>query len=183
MQRTRTASLCSPLTPTVRCASEEGLVSYLGPCRSSQGSCVSTPEREPRLQRTAHTQTIHPPRQRHHSARTAPHHFAPGRLVLAHLARTRSHASSCLTSPGAERRLCRPRLGLRVFPPTGGIEMPRFTAHRLRGTPPSSTSPANAARASVARLRARPRSGESAASTRTSNPACSGLAQLRCARH
>ena len=60
MQQTRTASLCSQLTPTVRCASEEGLVSYLGPCLSSQGSRVSTPDREPGSQRTVHTQTIRP---------------------------------------------------------------------------------------------------------------------------
>ena len=38
---------------TVRCACEEGLVSCLGLCLSSQGSCVSTPEREPGSQRTA----------------------------------------------------------------------------------------------------------------------------------
>ena len=177
-------SLRSPLTPDVRCASEEGLVSYLGPCLSSQASCISALEREPRSQRTAHAQTIRAPRPRHSSAPSAPHHFAPGRLVLAHLARTRSF----VFGRGLRSRVQRIAVSIGAHahqpgPFTAVLSMPTFTAHRFRGTVPSSHSPANTTRASVAWLRARPKSGASAASTRPSNPACSGLAQLRCARH
>jgi len=131
-----------------------------------------------------HAQTIRAPRKRHSSARSAPQHFAPGRLVLAHLARTRS----CVLGP-------RWRAPLPVFPAhfraagvqpcrsTGVLEMPSIAVHRLVGMPPSSPCPANTTRALVASLRFRPHAPAIAASTRTSNPACSGLAQLRCARH
>ena len=106
-----------------------------------------------------------------------------GYLVLAHLARTRTPASGCLAHLGATRqpRPLRPRSA--TAPANRGLSMPIFPAHVLQGTLPSSPLPANTTRSVVARLRSPSQSGTSAASTRSSNPACSGLAQLRCARH
>ena len=117
-------------------------------------------------------------------ARTAPHHFVPGHLVLAHLARTRP----CVFGPRSRTPVPVVTTPVRaaVLQPcqsTGVLEMPSITVHRLLGTPPSSPFPANTTRAHVACPRFRPHAGAIAASTRTANPACSGLAQLRCARH
>ena len=66
---------------------------------------------------------------------------------------------------------------------TGVLEVPSITAHHLLGAPPSPPVPANTTKALVASPRCQPHPGAIAASTRPSNPACSGLAQLRCARH
>ena len=116
--------------------------------------------------------------------RTAPHHFVPGHLVLAHPARTRSRVF------GSHRRSPVPVVtthiraaAIQPCQSTGVLEMPSFSVHRLLGTPPSSPFPANTTGADVACPRLRPHAGAIAASTRPSNPACSGLAQLRCARH
>ena len=116
--------------------------------------------------------------------RTVPHHFVRGRLVLAHPARTRP----CVFGPHSRTPVPVVTTPVRaaVLQPcqsTGVLEMPSFTVHRLLGTPPSSPFPANTTRAHVACPRFRPHAGAIAASTRTANPACSGLAQLRCARH
>ena len=130
-----------------------------------------------------HAQTIRAPRQRHSSARSAPHHFAPGRLVLAHLARTRS----CVLGPYRRSPVkgVIPNIRAAALLPcqsTGILEMPIITAGRPQGTPLSSPAPANAARAFVAGPRFRPHAGAIAASTRTANPASSRLASLRAAR-
>jgi len=116
--------------------------------------------------------------------RAVPHHFVPGRLVLAHLARTRP----CVSGPRSRTPVpvvsTPVRAGvLQPWQSTGVLEMPSVTFHRLLGTPPSSPFPANTTRAHVACPRFRSHAGAIAASTRTANPACSGLAQLRCARH
>jgi len=55
------------------------------------------------------------------------------------------------------------------------LEMPSFAAHRLLGTPPSPPVPPNTTTALVASPRFRPHARAIAASTRPSNPACSGL--------
>jgi len=54
VQWTRTASLCSPLTPTVRCASEEEHVSRLAPCLSKRVPCVPTLASAPPSRGSAH---------------------------------------------------------------------------------------------------------------------------------
>ena len=108
--------------------------------------------------------------------RTAPHHFVPGHLVLAHLARTRP----CVFGPPSRSPVpvVTTRIRAAVLQPcqnAGALEMPSFSAHSLLGTPPSSQSPANATRAHVACPRSRPHARAIAASARTANPACSGL--------
>ena len=118
------------------------------------------------------------------SDRTAPHHFGPGTLVLAHVARTRSCVLGLhwrLPVPAVTRNVR--AAALLPCQSTGVLEMPSITVGRPQGTPLSSPAPANATWAHVAYPRSRPHAGAIAASTRTANPACSGLAQLRCARH
>ena len=118
------------------------------------------------------------------TARFAPQDIVPGILVLAHLARTRSCVFGRLLGSRGQGLTDSVRAhDHQPSPFTGVLSMPSFAAHRLRGTVPSSTSPANAAGASVAGPCPRPHSRAVAASRRTANPACSGLAQLRCARH
>ena len=117
-------------------------------------------------------------------ARPAPHHSVPGHLVLAHLARTRpcvfrSHWRAPVPVVTTHLRVA----VLQQCQSTRVLDMPSFTVHRHLGTPPSSPFPANTIGAHVACPRFRPHAGAIAASTRTANPACSGLAQLRCARH
>ncbi len=116
--------------------------------------------------------------------RTAPHHFVPGHLVLAHLARTRSCAlGSHWRSPAPVLTTHIRAAALQPCRSTGVVEIPSLTAHRLLGTPPPPPFPANTTWAHVACPRFRLHAGATAASTRTANPACSGLAQFRCARH
>ena len=117
-------------------------------------------------------------------AGTAPRHFVPGHLVLAHLARTRSHVfGRSWRAPVPAFTITSSAPGAAQGPVTGVLSMPSFPAHHLLGTPSSSPAPANPTRAFVAWQRSHPHAGAPAASTRTANPACSGLAQLRCARH
>ena len=118
------------------------------------------------------------------SARRAPHHFVQGYLVLAHLARTRPRVSGHHSrSPVPVATTYIRVVALQPCQSTGVLEMPSITAHHLLGAPPSPSVPANPTTALVASPRCRPHVGAIAASTRPSNPACSGLAQLRCARH
>ena len=183
MQWTRTASLCSPLTPTVSSATVDTSVAHPAPSPTGQVPRASTQGPGPTSHPSAHSvsskASVAPGFDR-----TVPHHFGLGQLVLAHLARTpsgvlgpyrRSLVKSVITNVRAAALLpCQS---------TGAIEMPSITAHRLLGTPLASPLPMHATRALVACPRARPLAGAIAASTRTANPACSGLAQLRCARH
>ena len=182
MQQTRTASLCSPLTPTVSRANLEIFVMHPAPSPTGHvpGASTQGPRRtsQPSAQSVSSEAFAAPG-----SHRTAPHHFVPGPLVLAHLARTRS----CV--PGLHWRSPVPTgikhiraAALQPCQSTGAIEMPSITAHRLLGTPLASPVLVHATRALVACLRFRPHAGAIAASTRTANPACSRLAQLRCAR-
>ena len=176
-------SLRSPLTPDVSRANLAMFVMH--PAPSPAGHVPGASTQGPR-------RTSHPSAQSVSSEalaapgsdRTAPHHFGPGPLVLAHLARTRS----CVLGP--HWRLPVPAVttniraaALQPCQSTGAIEMPGITAHHLLGTPLASPLPMHSTRALVACPRARPLAGAIAASTRTANPACSGLAQLRCARH
>ena len=183
MQWTRTASLCSPLTPTVSRANVEMSVTHPTPSPAGHVPRVSTQGPAP---------TSHPSARSVSSRalaapgfdRTAPHHFVPGHLVLAHLARTRPCVSGPPSrSPVPVVAIPARAAVLKSCQSTGVLEMPSISAHRLLGTPPSSPFPTNATRAHVACPRFRPHAGAIAASTRTANPACSGLAQLRCARH
>ena len=115
------------------------------------------------------------PRQRHGSARKAPHHFVQGNLVLAHLARTRPRLfghHSRFPVPVATTYIR--VVALQPCQSTGVLEMPSITAHHLLGAPPSPPVPANTTRALVASPRCRPHAGAIAASTRPSNPV-SGL--------
>jgi hypothetical protein len=139
-----------------------------------------------------HRPASHPSAQSHSSKafavprfdRTTSHHFVPSHLVLAHLARTRPGVLGLpwrSSAPGGSKHIR--AAALQPCQSTGAIEMPSITAHRLLGTPQASPLPMHATRALVACPRARPLAGAIAASTRTANPACSGLAQLRCARH
>jgi hypothetical protein len=179
VQRT---SLRSPLTPDVSCATVEMSVTHLAPSPAGHAPDAST---------LGSGRTSLPSTQslsfrvlpRPGADRTAPHHFVPGHLVLAHLARTRScvlrpHWRSPVPVVITHIRAA----ALQPCQSTGVLEMPSITAHRLLGTPPSPPFPANATGASVAGPWPRPHSGAIAASTRTANPACSRLAQLRCAR-
>ena len=168
--------------PDVSCATVEMSVTHLAPSPAGHVPGAST-QGSGRISHPSVQSVPFRVLARPGSDRTAPHHFVPGHLVLAHLARTRS----CVLGP--HWRFPVPVViahiratALQPCQSTGVIEMPSITAHRLRGTAPSSTSPANATGASVAGPWPRPHSGAPAASTRTANPACSRLAQLRCAR-
>ena len=117
-------------------------------------------------------------------ARTLSGHFVLAHLVLAHPARTRSRIFGRLWRPQSQGLAAPVGVpGHQSHPVTGVLEMPSVRAHHLLGSGSSSAPPANATRASVAKPWPRPHSGVLAPSTRTANPACSGLAQLRCARH
>ena len=168
---------------TVSCATVDTSVAHPAPSPTGQVPRVSTQGPGP---------TSHPSAQSASSKasvaagfdRTVPHHFVSGHLVLAHLARTRP----CVFGPPSRSPVpvVTTRIRAAVLQPcqdTGALEMPSFSAHSLLGTPPSSPFPANATWAHVACPRSRRHAGAIAASTRTANPACSGLAQLRCARH
>ena len=183
MQRTRVASRRSPLTPTVSRANVEMSVTHPTPSPAGHVPRVSTQGPAP---------TSHPSARSVSSRalaapgldRTAPHHFVPGHLVLAHPARTRSRVLGPywrFPSPVVTMHIR--AAALQPCQSTGVLEMPSITAHWLLGTPPSSPFPTNTTRAHVACPRFRPHAGAIAASTRTANPAYSGLAQLRCARH
>ena len=176
-------SLRSPLMPTVSRANVE--MSVTRPTPSPAGHV-------PRASTQGPAPTSHPSARSVSSRalaapgfdRTAPHHFVPGHLVLAHLARTRpcvfgSHWRAPMPVVTTHIRAA----ALQPCQSTGVLEMPSFSVHRLLGTPPSSPFPANTTGAHVACPRFQPHAGAIAASTRTANPACSGLAQLRCARH
>ena len=182
MQWTRTASLCSPLTPTVSCATVEMSVAHHAPSPAGHVSGASTlvpgPTSHSSAQSVSSKASAAPGFDR-----AVPHHFVPGHLVLAHPARTRS----CVLGPHYRSQV--PALtthiraaGLQACLSTGVLEMPSFTAHHLLGTPPSPPIPAKTTGALVACPRFRPHAGAIAAFTRTANPACSRLAQLRCAR-
>jgi hypothetical protein len=183
VQWTRTASLCSPLTPSVSCATVETSVSHPAPSPTGQVPRASTQGPGPTSHPSAHSvsskASVAPGFDR-----TVPHHFVSGHLVLAHLARTRPgvfgppwRAPVPVVTTHIRAAVLQPCQG------TGFLEMPSFSVHRHLGTPPSSPFPANTTGAHVACPRFRPHAGAKAASARTANPACSGLAQLRCARH
>jgi hypothetical protein len=175
-------SLRSPLTPDVSRANVE--MSVTRPTPSPAGHVPRASSKEP-------APTSHPSAPSVSSRalaapgfdRTAPRHFVPGQLVLAHLARTRSRVLGPywrFPSPVVTTHIR--AAALQPCQSTGAIEMPSITAHRLLGTPLASPVLVHATRALVACLRFRPHAGAIAASTRTANPACSRLAQLRCAR-
>ena len=183
MQWTRTASLCSPLTPTVSCATVDMPVAHPAPSPTGHVPRASTqrpgPTSHPSAQSVSFEASVAPGFDR-----AAPHPFVPGHLVLAHLARSRPfvfghHSRSPLPAATADTRVA----AIQPCQSTGVLELPSFSVHRHLGTPPSSPFPANTTGAHVAGPRFRPHAGAIAASTRPSNPACSGLAQLRCARH
>ena len=183
MQWTRTASLCSPLTPTVSCATVKMSVTHLAPSSSRRvpGAPTQVPEAPSRSSAHSVSSGISAVQG---FCRSTPHHFVPGHLVLAHLARTRS----CVLGPywPSPSPVVTTHIRAAALQPcqsTGVLEMPSITVHRLLGTPPSSPFPPNTTGAHVAWPRFRPHASAIAASTRTANPACSGLAQLRCARH
>ena len=192
-------SLRSPLTPDVSCATEAGSVAHFTPLPSGSVPGASAPFTPTASHPPTHARSIRGPRRvdariRAHAvahgtgvfvrrsapvpgaARSAPHPIVPGLLVLAHLARTRSFVFGRLLR--SQRQGIAVSVGAHPHQPgpfTGVLSMPSFTAHRLRGTVPSSTSPANTTRPSVAGPRSHPHSCAVAASTRTANPACSGL--------
>ena len=183
MQRTSLRFARSPLTPTVSRANVEMSVTHPTPSPAGHVPRVSTQGPAP---------TSHPSARSVSSRalaapgldRTAPHHFVPGHLVLAHLARTRSRVlGPYWRSPSPVVTTHIRAAALQPCQSTGVLEMPSITVHHLLGTPPSPPVPANTTTALVASPRCRPHAGAIAASTRPSNPACSGLAQLRCARH
>ena len=176
-------SLRSPLTPDVSCATVDTSVAHPAPSPTGQVPRASTQGPGPTSHPSAHSvsskASVAPGFDR-----TAPHHFVPGHLVLAHLARTRSRVlGPYWRSPSPVVTTHIRAAALQPCQSTGVLEMPSITVHRLLGTPPSSPFPTNTTRAHVAWPRFRPHAGAIAASTRTANPACSGLAQLRCARH
>jgi hypothetical protein len=168
--------------PTVSCATVKMSVTHPAPSPTGRVPGASTqgsgPTSHPSAQSVSSEAFAAPG-----SHRTAPHHFVPGHLALAHLARTRS----CVLGPYRRSPVkgVIPNIRAAALLPcqsTGILEMPIITAGRPQGTPLSSPAPANAARAFVAGPRFRPHAGAIAASTRTANPACSRLASLRAAR-
>ena len=183
MQWTRTASLCSPLTPTVSRANVDMSVTRPTPSPAAHVPRASTKGPAPTSHPSApsvSSRTVAAPG----FDRTAPHHFVPGHLVLAHLARTRSRVlGPYWRSPSPVVTTHIRAAALQPCQSTRVLEIPSITVPRLLGTPPSSPFPANTTGAHVAWPRLRPHASAIAASTRTANPACSGLAQLRCARH
>ena len=183
MQRTSLRFARSPLTPTVSCATVEMSVAHPAPSPAGRVPGASTRGPERPSHPSAHSSSAKALAAQRID-RTASHHFVPGHLVLAHLARTRpcvlgSHwrAPVPVVTTHIRAAVLQPCQG------TGVLEMPSFSVHRHLGTPPSSPFSANTTGAHVAYPRFRPHAGAMAASARTANPACSGLAQLRCARH
>ena len=176
-------SLRSPLTPDVSCATVEMSVTHPAPSPDGHVPGASTRRPEPASHPSAQSSSVKAVAARS-IHRTAPHHFVLGHLVLAHLARTRPcvFGSRCRSPVPVVTTRIR-ATPLEPCQSTGVLEMPSFTVHRLLGTPPPSPCPANTTGAHVACPRSQPHAGAIAASTRTANPACSGLAQLRCARH
>ena len=168
--------------PDVSCATVEMSVTHLAPSPAGHVPGAST-QGSGRISHPSVQSVPFRVLARPGSDRTAPHHFVPGHLVLAHLARTRScvlgpHWRSPVPVVITHIRAA----ALQSCQSTGVLEMPSITAGRPQGTPLSSPAPANAARAFVAGPRFRPHAGAIAASTRTANPACSRLASLRAAR-
>ena len=168
-------SLRSPLTPDVSCVTVEMSVTHRAPSPAGRVPGASTRGPEPTSHPSAQSSSASAVAARS-IARTAPHRFVPGHLVLAHLARTRpcafrSHWRAPVPVVTTHLRVA----VLQSCQSTGIPEMPSFIAHHLLGTPPSSPSPANTIGAHVACPRFRPHAGAIAASTRTANPACSGL--------
>ena len=168
-------SLRSPLTPDVSRANVEMSVTRPTPSPAGRVPGASTQGPAP---------TSHPSARSVSSRalatpgfdRTAPHHFVPGHLVLAHLARTRSRVlGPYWRSPWPVVTTHIRAAALQPCQSTGVPEMPSFIAPHLLRTPPSSPSPANTTGAHVAWPRFRPHADAIAASTRTANPACSGL--------
>ncbi len=175
MQWTRTASLCSPLTPTVSCATVDTSVAHPAPSPTGQVPRASTQGPGTTSHPSAHSvssmASVAPGLDR-----TVPHHFVSGHLVLAHLARTPpsvfgppSRSPVPVVTTHIRAAVLQPCQSTRV------LEMTSFSVHRLLGTPPSSSFPANATGAHVACPPFRPHAGAIAASARTANPACSGL--------
>jgi len=175
-------SLRSPLTPDVRCASEEEHVSHPAPCLSNR--VPSVPKLAPSSVGAPGSFAVPPsPSSTARLGPNRPAFPAPDRIVLAHPARTRSsvlgphgRSPSPVGTTHTRAAALQPRQSTRV------LEMPSITAHRVLGAPPSPPVPANTTRALVASPRFRPHARAIAASARPSNPACSRLAQLRCAR-
>ena len=183
MQRTSLRFARSPLTPTVSCATVEMSVTRPTPSPAAHVPRASTQGPAPTSHPSAPSVSSRPLAAPSFD-RTAPHRFVPGHLVLAHLARTRSPVLGPYwrsPSPVVTIHIC--TAALQPCQSTGAPAMPSITVHRLLGTPPSSPFTANTTGAHVAWPRFRPHASAIAASTRTANPACSGLAQLRCARH
>ena len=175
MQRTSRRFACSPLTPTVSRANVEMSVTPPTPSPAGRvpGASTRGPEPTPHPSAQPSSSKAMAPRS---NDRTAPHHFVPGHLVLAHLARTRpcvfgSHWRAPMPVVTTHIRAA----ALQPCQSTGVLEMPSFSVHRLLGTPPSSPFPANTTGVHVACPRFRPHAGAIAASARTANPACSGL--------
>ena len=175
MQRTSLRFARSPLTPTVSCATVDTSVAHPAPSPTGQVPRASTQGPGPTSHPSAHSvsskASVAPGFDR-----TVPHHFVSGHLVLAHLARTRP----CVFGPPSRSPVPVVTTHIRaaVLQPcqnTGGLEMPSFAAHSPLGTPASSPFPANTTGAHVACPRFRPQVDAIAASTRTANPACSGL--------
>jgi hypothetical protein len=176
-------SLRSPLTPDVSCATVEMAVTHPAPSPAGRVPGASTRGPEPTSHPSAQSLSAKAVAARD-IVRTAPHQFVPGHLVLAHMARTRPCVFG--SHGGAPVPVVTTHIRAAVLQPcqsTGVLEMPSFSVHRHLGTPPSSPFPAKSIGAHVACPRFRPHAGALAASARTANPACSGLAQLRCARH
>ena len=169
--------------PDVSCATVEMSVAHSAPSPAGRVPGASTQGPEPTLHPSAQSSSAKASAARGID-HTAPHHFVPGHLVLAHLARTRpcvfgSHWRAPMPVVTTHIRAA----AIQPCQSTGVLEMPSIATHHLLGTPPSPPVPANTTTALVASPRCRPHAGAIAASTRPSNPACSGLAQLRCARH
>ena len=105
MQWTRTASLCSPLTPTVRCASEGEHVSHPAPCLSKRVPCVPTLAPAPPSQGSAHciplerlgNATARPEEPRITSSRATS--SSPTRLGLGHASSVLTGVPWCQSSP------------------------------------------------------------------------------------
>ena len=175
MQRTSLRCARSPLMPTVSCATVEMSVAHPAPSPAGGVPCAPTRGPEPTSHPSAQSSSAKALAARRID-RTAPHHFVPGHLVLAHPARTRpcvfgSHWRAPVPVVTTHIRAA----VLHPCQSTGVLEMPSFSVHRHLGTPPSSPFPANTTGAHVACPRFRPHAGAIAASARTANPACSGL--------
>jgi hypothetical protein len=171
VQWTRTASLCSPLTPTVRprLAPRQSRGHRPTPTASAHRRRPVRTEDRMHSTRATHPQGRDPRHSRRPFAANPPDHSRP-RRVTSPQAKTENEHATNVPAPASRSG---PRF--RGFTPTPPVPSTHSPRELHGGSPAPPAGPPQGRRPGVHQP-----PGQTAAG---SNPACSGLAQLRCARH